>query len=156
MCWRSPPDYDKILMFLPRDISVALDTNPCSKIITKGARQSSHLFSRSISFHLTSQVHRVWRVQRELLWDESRLSTLCPLQEQSVLIGCPASCEWHKTILSKSDLCSLFPVFLALATTDPTYLRSRSLCSLVFLRPLLLTGLPKWVLKGAFWRSNYH
>lgn len=109
-------------MLLQRDISVALDTNPCMSIITKGAQQSIYLLS--ISFHLTCQVHRVWRVQRELLRDEFRLDTLRPLQEQSVLIGCSASCESSPS--HSNVTIPFFPVFLSLSSIAPTYLRGRS------------------------------
>lgn len=124
-------------MLLQGDISVALDTNPCLSIITKGAQQSIYLFSTS--FHLTCQVHRIWRVQRELLRDEFRLDTLRPLQEQSVLAGCSASCESSPS--HSYFTFPFFPVFVSLSSTAPTYLRGRSLSSLLFSE--LLNGLPK-------------
>lgn len=83
VCCDSQPDLDEILMLLTRDISVSLDTNPCTKIIKKGVFLLNNLFISPIfqSLSITPQVHRVWRVQRELLRDKSRLDTLRPLQE---------------------------------------------------------------------------
>lgn len=138
--------------------------------------QSSHLFSPSISFHLTSQVHRVWRVQRELLRDESRLDTLRPLQEQSVLIGCPASCEWHKSY--SSPTVPLSSVFLALFSHHCCYLSQKQISLFhgfpetlaaywvtkadskggIFREQLLLISsiwrFPLWLMCLGWWRSD--
>lgn len=58
-----------------------------------------------ITLLFMSQVHWVWRVQRELLRHKFGLDTLNPLKEKSVPAGCPASCEWH--ILSHHP-CTVF------------------------------------------------
>lgn len=101
-----------------------------------------------LSFHLASQVHRVWRVQGELLRDKSRLDPLRPLQEQSVLIGCPASCEWHKPFLFIPNLSTipLFSAFSALCHLWPCLSRRQI---------SLFPGFPEalaayWVTKAGF------
>lgn len=99
-----------------------------------------------LSFNLTSQIHRVWRVQRELLRDESRLHTLCHLQEQSVPIRCPASCEWHKPFLCIPFSLAITSLYCkAFGTSVPTYLRSRSHFS-----GFLETLAAYWVTKAGF------
>lgn len=86
-----------------------------------------------LCFNLTSQIRRVWRVQRELLRDKSRLYTLRPLQEQSLLIGCPASCELHKPVKVSPSLSPL--VFLASYNHRCCTYLSRALAFMAFLRP---------------------
>lgn len=51
--------------------NVLADANACKKNDLICAIRSSHAF----------QVHRVWRIQRELLWNKFRLRSLNPVQK---------------------------------------------------------------------------
>lgn len=81
---------------------------------------------------LTSQVHRVRRIQRQLLWDKFRLNTLGPFQEQSVPIGRPAACEWPKVFLTIFSLMLDSSAFLPHKTAVNTIPAALQLTELFF------------------------